>query len=181
MKNSGFYIALSALVLSSFALTACESAKESLGMGRQVPDEFAVIKQEPLTLPPSYELRPPRPGAPRPTSKRPEMQAKEAVTGQLAKAPAEGQADNTSFSGGEDALLEKAGAGYADPDIRNKIDSITYETSKKDIPVAKRIFGLGQAESSATIVDPEKESRRIRENLKSGEPVTKGETPTLEN
>ena len=181
MKNAGIYIAVSVLVLSSFVLTACESVKESLGMGRQVPDEFAVIKQEPLTLPPSYDLRPPRPGAPRPTSKRPEMQAKEAVTGKLVKSQAESRTDSTSFSSAEDALLEQAGARYADPDIRDKIDSITYETNKKDIPVAKRIFGLGRAESTATVVDPEKESKRIRENLKSGEPVTKGETPTLKN
>ena len=34
-----------------------------LGFEKSAPDEFAVVKRAPLTLPPEYGLRPPRPGA----------------------------------------------------------------------------------------------------------------------
>lgn len=45
-----------ALVLVSTALTGC------LGSGKKGPNEMAVLDSVPLTLPPNFELRPPREG-----------------------------------------------------------------------------------------------------------------------
>ena len=57
-------LVLSALMLLSLA--ACGGVADTLGLGRNPPDEFAVVDRPPLSLPPDFELRPPRPGAPRP-------------------------------------------------------------------------------------------------------------------
>jgi hypothetical protein len=47
-------------------LAGCGGMTEALGLGRNPPDEFAVVERPPLVLPPDFHLRPPLPGAPRP-------------------------------------------------------------------------------------------------------------------
>jgi hypothetical protein len=54
------------LVLVMVVLTACSNVRESLGLGRSAPDEFAVADRPPLSIPPDFGLRPPQPGLPRP-------------------------------------------------------------------------------------------------------------------
>jgi len=41
---------------------ACSSLKDNLGLEKKAPDEFAVVRNAPLSLPPDYNLRPPKPG-----------------------------------------------------------------------------------------------------------------------
>ena len=177
MKPKNLFLLTPLVLLSISGLTACEGAKESLGIGvRNVPDEFAVIKNEPLTLPPNYKLSPPHPGAERPQHKRAETKAKEAITGHIS-----GTENAGSLTQGESSLLKQAGANKADPDIRNAIDSKRRKLKKEEIPVARRIFGLYDEEPPASVVDANKESERLRGNMQEGEPVTKGETPIVED
>jgi len=42
-----------------FILTSCNDIKKSMGMEKDVPDEFLVKKSKPLSKPPNYELLPP--------------------------------------------------------------------------------------------------------------------------
>ncbi len=37
--------------------------QDTLGIGKNPPDEMAVAPRRPLAMPPDYNLRPPRPGA----------------------------------------------------------------------------------------------------------------------
>jgi hypothetical protein len=57
---------LALLGVCVLALTACEQTRQSLGLDRVPPDEFAVVTRAPLSVPPGIDLQPPRPGAPRP-------------------------------------------------------------------------------------------------------------------
>ncbi len=42
-----------------FSLCACSNVtKETLGLGKNAPDEFMVTTRPPLSLPPEYDLRP---------------------------------------------------------------------------------------------------------------------------
>ena len=43
-----------------------QALKDDLGFGRQAPDEYQVVERAPLSVPPNFHLRPPRPGALRP-------------------------------------------------------------------------------------------------------------------
>jgi hypothetical protein len=47
-------------------LAGCDTFKQAIGVENVPPDEFAVESQAPLTIPPDFDLRPPKPGAPRP-------------------------------------------------------------------------------------------------------------------
>lgn len=44
------------------ALAACGGVKDDLGLSKEAPDEFAVVRNAPLSLPPDFNLRPPKPG-----------------------------------------------------------------------------------------------------------------------
>src|ERR1700692_2110901 len=73
-------IPLCLVALGLVALGGC-SAFESRGGGKKVPPaEFKIVSHSPLTMPPNAELRPPRPGEPRPQEVTPADQAKEALS-----------------------------------------------------------------------------------------------------
>ena len=103
------------------------SAFENLGGGKKVsPDEFKIVSHSPLTMPPNAELRPPRPGEPRPQETTPSDQAKEALSPALAgrvqaqaKAPPSGAPGDAS----EQSLIAKASAGGVDPNIRSQVNT----------------------------------------------------------
>lgn len=168
--------ALLTVCVSLLSLAACSNAKEQLGIAKKAPDEFAVVKRAPLAMPPDYNLRPPRPGAPRPQEATTAEEAKQAVIG------AETQTSTPLPSTSEGLLLHKAGAHAADPDIRHKVDSETATLHDRNKPVAEKLLGLGGDADveSATVVDAPKEAERIRKNAEEGKPVTEGETPSIE-
>jgi hypothetical protein len=47
-------------------LSGCSGFKRAIGLDPTMPDEFEVEARAPLTIPPDFSLRPPKPGAPRP-------------------------------------------------------------------------------------------------------------------
>ncbi len=169
-------LTLSVLCLIPLMLGACEGAKEELGLNKQVPDEFQVVKRAPLTLPPSYVLRPPQPGAPRPQEQTPAAEAAQTVFGEAAPT---GKAEATS---GEAALIQRASGGDIDPNIRRRIDSETASLHDRNKPVAEKLLGIGgdKSQPSATVVDAKAEAERLNKNAQDGKPVTEGETPSIE-
>ncbi len=107
--------------LTLLAVVAAASADERLRLrsvapsarGKVSPDEFRVVSQAPLTLPPDYSLRPPRPGEPRPQELQPADEARQSLFGQDVGA---------SASQGERQLVNDAHADATDPNIRDTID-----------------------------------------------------------
>ena len=115
----GIAAGLGALVLAA-ALSACEGGiGDALGLGKNAPDEFAVVRSAPLTLPPDFSLRPPRPGEARPNEEPLRDQARDAL---LSEAGAGDGPAAGSASQGEAAFIEQAGAGDVDPNIRHVVD-----------------------------------------------------------
>ena len=171
-------ITLLAVLGSSLALTACGGGEihEALGLNRDAPDEFAVVKRAPLEMPPDYNLRPPRPGAPRPQEQTTAAQARQSVFG------GESAQARPLKTDGESLLLHHAGGEGADPAIRAIIDEETAQLRNRNKPVAEKLLGLGgsSGEPSATVVDPAAEAERLRKNAEEGRPVTEGETPSIE-
>ena len=60
MKNSPQISPILAVALA-VGLSAC-GGSDSLGYGKNAPDEFNVVKRPPLIMPPDYNLRPPGSG-----------------------------------------------------------------------------------------------------------------------
>lgn len=46
----------------AMAAAGCSGLKDNLGLEKKAPDEFAVVRNAPLSLPPNFNLRPPKPG-----------------------------------------------------------------------------------------------------------------------
>ena len=71
-------VALPLALGAAALLSGCETL---FGSDAQRPDEFAVARNAPLTIPPDYTLVPPKPGDPRPQAADAQAQALEALFG----------------------------------------------------------------------------------------------------
>ena len=159
------------------------SAFENIGGGKKVsPDEFKIVSHSPLTMPPNAELRPPRPGEPRPQETTPSDQAKEALSPAMAgrvqaqaKAPPAGAPGDAS----EQSLVAKASAGGVDPNIRSQVNTDTRVLAAKDNGFIDSLIFWQDKPPPGVILDPEKEQQRLRESQASGQPST-APTPTIE-
>jgi hypothetical protein len=165
------------LIVSLFAVLAltsgCESARKAFGGKKNAPDEFVVYSRPPLSLPPDYGLRPPKPGISRPQKIQPSDVAREAILG---KNQSKIQA-NTATTPGLQAMLRDTGAIAADPAIRDAINQETSILAVEDQQlINKLIFWVDDQAYQGTVVDPEKESKRLREAQALGKSVTETDT-----
>lgn len=182
MLMSPRMLSLTALGALSLSLAACggDSLKDTLGYGKNAPDEFAIVTKAPLVIPPDFSLRPPQPGAPRPQEAafEPSLAAERALTGgDMASAtlPAD-----TATSPGEQALLENTGGAEANPRIRQVVNNETRTLVEKDKTFTDDVlFWQQKPPADARTVDASAESRRIEQNEAQGKPVTEGETPSV--
>lgn len=175
IKNVNLILTLCA---ASFVLAGCSGAKEQLGLEKQVPDEFAVVKRAPLALPPNYTLRPPRPGAQRPQEQSTDDIARQTIFGEETT-ETEGNVVPAGTSA-DTLLLQQAGSNRADPSIRAKIDAELEIQAEDNRPVAEKLLGLGSDQQPARVVNAKEESARIRSNVETGKSVTEGETPYVD-
>lgn len=168
--NKVFLVSLMAV---SVVLVGCDTVKEELGLTRHTPDEFSVMQRAPLEIPTDMTSLPvPTPGAARPQEVSAVQQAQQAVLG--AEKPVADEASKT-----EDLLLKKAGATDAKPDIRKQL-ALDAKVQKKDNrAVVKRLLSMDD-EAPAVVVDSAAEAKRIQDAKKAGQPITTGETPTIE-
>jgi len=165
-------IGLTALLIAALGAGAgCDSTKRSLGLVKTAPDEFMVVRNAPLSVPPDYGLRPPDPGAPRPQQMSTTEQAETIVFGgTLAEEPA---------TPGAQALLDRAGAATADPTVRAQINEDNARLAGDTSFTDSLVFWRDPPEPGV-VVNPEEEAQRLSSNQAQGLPPTEGETPIIE-
>lgn len=138
------------------ALSGCASASRTLGITKDAPNEFNILTNAPLIVPPEYNLRPPSPGESSLLDNYSQRSAREALIGEV---------DPTEPSEGEVILLTRAGAGRADQEIRLKIDGQNSVERKSDSLSNRILFWRdGQqldAEGNPVPLDSETEQRRL--------------------
>ncbi|WP_299439905.1 DUF3035 domain-containing protein [uncultured Rhodospira sp.] len=161
-------------------LGGCDNPKRALGLDKQAPDEFAVVTRAPLSLPPEYNLTPPKPGAPRPQEGTTRDQARRVITGGPARADADRQALPAGVTTGERALLQKAGTDSAIPNIRQVVDEETSALAAESRGFTDMLLFWREPADYGSQVDPAAESRRLRENRALGRPPTTGASPIIE-
>lgn len=170
-----------ALLLAALTLGACSGVKEQLGLTKQSPDEFRVMARAPLSMPPDYSLRPPSPGMARPQEGTPTDQARTAVFGIDHNGQGQPLGASTAAAGGSDqAFLNAAQADIVDPQIRQLVDAETRQVNAQNQDFLESLIFWRKAEPPGVVVDPEREQQRIRETQALGEPITTGETPTIQ-
>ena len=142
-----------AVIAAAAAATGCASVNRAVGNARSAPDEFRVVTQAPLTLPPDYSLRPPRPGEQRPQELEPSDNARAALFGQEI-APGASQ--------GERALVAGAGAEAVDPGIRDTIDFESQGVVRRNEDFVNRVLAFGNGAPEAAPLNPEQEAERLQ-------------------
>ncbi|MBL8538160.1 MAG: DUF3035 domain-containing protein [Hyphomonadaceae bacterium] len=149
-------IALMAVLAAATAASGCAGFSRAVGATKVSPDEFRVVTQAPLTLPPDYNLRPPRPGEPRPQELQPQDEARAALFG----------ADvGQGASQGERTLVASAGAEAADPDIRDTIDYESQGVVRRSEGFVNRVLTFGGSDAPrAAPLNAEEEARRLEDD-----------------
>ena len=178
MKTSAAFVSI---LVSVIALTGCEETKRVFGKTKEAPDEFAVYRRAPLSLPPDSDLRPPTPGVSRPQAVNPRDQARAALglsAKKTDKVDLSKSEDITRLSNGERALLALTGANKANPQIRKLVEEKTadlYETNETF--TNKMVFW--RSKNKGVALDPQKELKRIREAQSLGKPLNSNDIPSV--
>ena len=173
----GLALGLGALALAA-TLSACEGGiGDALGLGKNAPDEFAVVRSAPLTLPPDFTLRPPRPGEARPNEESVREQARVALFNEAGALAIDDL--TAAATQGEAAFVERAGAADVDPNIRHIVDREFSGYASEDENFIDSLLFWQEEQLPGEVVDAAAEAERLRENAEAGKPVTAGETPTI--
>ena len=163
------------LALSAGLLSACggDELTRTFGLTRDAPDEFQVTTRAPLSMPPEFTLRPPRPGVSRPQELTQRQQAEATL---VPDAVLGGNRGPTSP--GQQALIAAAG-GPAPADIRNRVDSeAALDTSGRSF--TDRLMFWRAPPPRGTVVDAARESQRLRQNAALGQSQGAGDTPIIQ-
>lgn len=177
------------------ALQGCGGGvKRTLGLEREAPDEFRVVSQAPLSVPPDFTLTPPAPGAQRPQDASTEEGLKSLVLSGSESGATFGTEEPIHNAGtvlesslpspGESTLLNKADAGAADPNIREALaeEERAKIEKKASEGMFHKVFSTLRHEDEDTkdpLVDAKKEKERIVTQQKEGQPVDGRTTPVI--
>jgi hypothetical protein len=178
MMQSNRLAARTAAVLLLLPLLAgCgQDTARTLGFTRDAPDEFTVVTRAPLSLPPSLGNLPvPRPGSNRPQ----ELTGAAAGEAILVPGAARGAGASTAPSAGESALVAAAG-GNAPSGIRRQVDEESLRLEQPDRGLVDRLMFWRDAPQPGTVVDPQREAQRLRENAALGRDADQGETAIIQ-
>lgn len=160
---------LGALAVSTLMATGCASAGRTLGLTKEAPNEFNILTNAPLIVPPEYNLRPPQVGSSSAYNNYSQEAAREALIGDV---------DAAEPSRGEMMLLTRAGAPRADQEIRLKIDGQNSVERKTESFASRILFWRDgvQYDVDGTPVPLDAEGERSRlsqiERVTGGQPVT---------
>ena len=166
MKNHNLF-ALVFILSPLFTLSACGGdVKETLGMRREAPDEFAVERRPKLDVPPEFKLRPPVDG---------DIGLKDSAIRDELRAEVLGTSTAVASGNAESVLLQKTGATNATSDIRTVLGK-EYNTGEPDL--LDRLENITEKDSNKTLVDAGKERERINDNKKAGKAIDDGASAT---
>ena len=153
------------LLLSSVLVVSCSKVRESAGVNRKNIDEFAVIENPPLVIPPDFNLLPPDQLEEKNLDKAESDLAKEILFG----LEGETNNDNSELSTMEN-ILSESNADETDDSIRNEIDE-QFASEKGSISKSW--------DDEMEILDSISESERIRKKLLNNDTESNEEAPKI--
>ncbi len=153
-------------------LTACDTTKETLGFSRKAPDEFTVVTQRPLAVPPSFTLAPP--GSPAAANAAQAPVAAQAADTVLGDQPA------ATTSHGWQQLAQNFGLTQRNPQIRAQLDKDNQGVATRDPDFTDRLAVWNKQTPPDPTVDAPQEATRIQSRGKKldgkGVPTQGGKT-----
>ena len=153
------------LLLSSVLVVSCSKVRESAGVNRKNIDEFTVIENPPLIIPPDFNLLPPDQLEEKNLDKAESDLAKEILFG----LEGETNNDNSELSTMEN-ILSESNADETNDSIRNEIDE-QFASEKSSISKSW--------DDEIEILDSISESERIRKKLLNNDTESNEEAPKI--
>ena len=178
--SSGFRIGLA--ITAMLLLAGCGESGRIFGFDRRGPDEFTVVRNPPLSVPPEVSLRPPTDGTAAQTRDLSQTRAQDSL---LASGRADGEALPTAYSAsgqspGEVALAQRAGAYYGvEGNIRQTVDTESLELAKESESLTYTVLFWQTPPTPGTPVDAAAEARRLQQNAALGLPADTGASPMI--
>jgi hypothetical protein len=161
------FVRLGVFAVCAAALMGCQSVRDAAGLGKQSPDEFAVATKQPLVIPPEYNLRPPRDGAPPTNQVQPTDAAQSALFDDPATAAKRMSGD---YSDAERQLLASARATNPDPAIRQRIAADGRAMEASDDSFANEVlFWQDSSKDTGKNVDADAEAKRLEAQKVTGQ------------
>ena len=167
---------LTAIAACATLLGGCGMFDNIGGSKKVSPDEFKIVSHSPLTMPPNAELRPPRPGEPRPQEVTPADQAREALNPSAAGTP---RGQPRAPASAEAALVTRAAQGGVDPNIRSRVNTDSRTIAAESDSFIDSLIFWQDKPPPGVVLDPAKEQQRLRDAQAAGRPPS-GATPTIE-
>ena len=153
------------VLLSSLFIVSCSKVRESAGVNRKSMDEFAVIENPPLIIPPDFNLLPPD----QLEEKNLENEESELAKQILFGLEEDAETNNLELSTMENILNQSMAEGI-DNSIREEIDE-QFASEKKSTSKSW--------DNEMEILDSIAESERLRNELLNDELNSNEEIPTV--
>lgn len=178
--GSAFFVTVALLSLSG-----CSETREFFGLNSKPPDEFAVVDHPPLSIPPDFDLRPPRPGATAVQGGNAGEKAAKALYGdgnmELVTQKGVNSLNLQGMSGAEQALIMQSGSDKADPAIRHTLDREGQQVVGDRKLVDRLLFWKEtKPKETGTALDAAAERKRLEAVKQRGLPVNSGGTPAYD-
>ncbi len=141
------------IITISMFMVSCSKVRESAGVNRKVIDEFKIVENPPLQLPPDFNLLPPE------QLSENKIETIEAELAQEILFGLDEEDENNEFNlSTMENILNQADASSVDESIRDEID--------EDFAQEKKINSKAWS-TEAEILNSVQESERLRNNLLS--------------
>ena len=89
-----------------------------------------------------------------------------------------GAAQGPGRTSAEASLVQKAGGGNVDPNIRSRVNTDTKTINDSDKTFIDSLIFWQDTPPAGVVIDPTKEQQRIRDAQAAGQPAS-GQTPTI--
>ena len=153
------------VLLPSLLTVSCSKIRDSAGVNRKNIDEFSIIENPPLVIPPDFNLLPPDQLEEKNLDKAESDLAKEIIFG------LEDEIDNNSSeSSTMESILSESNADETNDSIRDEIDE-QFASEKRSMSKSW--------DDEMEILDSIAESERIRNKLLNDETGSSEEAPTV--
>ena len=140
--------------------------KKKMGFGKKSPDEYQVITNKPLSIPPNYDLIPPS------------EEAQNEVTLNEDK-----DVNEKKLTESDKSILVLSNVDKADPQIRKILDEeqsvLKVEKSLLDKLLSGEALIYTEAEEVEEIIDPDSERDRIAKKAQEDSIKNKNEVPVI--
>ncbi|HAK98768.1 MAG TPA: hypothetical protein DCP14_05410 [Rhodobiaceae bacterium] len=122
------------LLCLTLTVSACGSGlSDAFSYKKNPPDEFAILKKQPLIIPPDYSLKPPNQAGSKIARASTRVEAEQILTGR--------EVDISEISSdGEKEILDRVGSNPSQNNVRSKIQSDGNTVISKDKTITENLI-----------------------------------------